>query len=111
MVPLEFLVPSLCVAAITHMTERGTVQDRLNQLMIMEEDRILEGFHQQVQKARDKDWNDKHIKKKTFKEGDLVLMYDRKSIQHPGKIRMHWLGPYEVKTVTDGDCIVKGLRR
>jgi hypothetical protein len=42
------------------------------------------------------------MKKKTFKEGDLVLMYDNKSLQHPGKIRMHWLGLYEVKFVTDG---------
>jgi hypothetical protein len=55
-----------------------------------------------VQKARDKSWHDRHIKKKTFKEGDLVLMYDNKSFQHPGKLRMHWLGPYEVKSVTDG---------
>jgi hypothetical protein len=70
--------------------------------MTMEEDQILEGFHQQVQKARDKAWHDKHIKKKTFKEGDLVLIYDNKSIQHLGKIRMHWLGPYEVKNVIDG---------
>jgi hypothetical protein len=57
--------------------------------MIMEEDKILEGFHQQVQKEREKYWHDKHIKKKTFKKGDLVLMYDNKFIQHPGKLRMH----------------------
>jgi hypothetical protein len=25
--------------------------------------------------------------------------------QHPGKFRMHWLGPYEVKTVTDGGSV------
>jgi hypothetical protein len=100
--PLEFLVPSLYIATITHMMKRGAVQDMLNQLMIMEEDRILAGFHQQVQKERDKAWHDKNIKKKTFKEGDLVLMYDSKSIQHPGKLRMHWLGPYKVKIVTDG---------
>jgi hypothetical protein len=67
----------------------------------MEEYRILAGFHQQVQKARDKAWHDKHINNKTFKEGDLVLMYDNKSIQHLGKLRMHWLGLYEVKNVTD----------
>jgi hypothetical protein len=73
--------------------------------MTMDEYQILAGFHQQVQKARDKDWNDKHIKKKTFKEGDLVLIYDSKSIQHPGKLRMHWLGPYKVKTVTDGGVV------
>jgi transposase InsO family protein len=101
-VPLEFLIPSLRVAAITQMTERDAIQERLHQLLAMEEDRILAGFHQQVQKARDKAWHDRHIKKKTFTEGDLVFLYDNKSFQHPGKLRMHWLGPYEVKSVTDG---------
>jgi hypothetical protein len=70
--------------------------------MIMEEDQILVGFHQKVKKARDKARYDRHIKKKTFKEGDLVLMYENKLFQHLGKFRMHWLGPYKVKTVTDG---------
>jgi hypothetical protein len=37
-VPLEFLVPSLRIAGITNMIERGTVQDKINQLMTMEED-------------------------------------------------------------------------
>jgi transposase InsO family protein len=54
MVPLEFPVPSLCVATITNMTERGAVQERLIQLMEMEEDMIMAGFHQEVQKVRDK---------------------------------------------------------
>jgi hypothetical protein len=44
-VPLEFLIPSLHVAAITHMIERGTIQERLNQLLSMEEDQILAGLH------------------------------------------------------------------
>jgi hypothetical protein len=50
--------------------------------MIMEEDSFLAGFHQEVQKERDKYWHDKHIKRKDFKEGDLVSMYDKKSLQH-----------------------------
>jgi hypothetical protein len=58
MVPLEFLVPSLCVATITNMKEKGVVQERLSHMMSMEEDRILVGFHQKVQKARDKAWHD-----------------------------------------------------
>jgi hypothetical protein len=29
-------------------------------------------------------------------------LYDSKFLQHPGKIRMHWSGPYEVKTIMDG---------
>jgi hypothetical protein len=36
-----------------------------------------------------------------FNEGDLVFLYDSKALQHPEKLRMHWLGPYEVKTITD----------
>jgi hypothetical protein len=100
-VPLEFLVPSLRIATITNITERGAIQERLSQMMIMEEDRILAGFHQEVQKARDKAWHDRHIKRKIFMEGDLILVYDSKSLQHPGKLRMHWLGPYEVKTFRD----------
>jgi hypothetical protein len=73
--------------------------------MIMEEDMIPAGFHQEVQKARDKAWHDRHIKRKDFKEGDLVLLYDSKSLKHLGKIRMHWLGPYEVKNVIDGGAV------
>jgi hypothetical protein len=73
--------------------------------MEMEEDRILVGFHQEVQKERDKAWHDRHIKRKSFKEGDLVLVYDSKFLQHPGKFRMHWLGPYEVKIVTEGGVV------
>jgi hypothetical protein len=110
MVPLDFLVPSLRVATITNMTERDAVKERLSQLMIMEEDRILAGFHQEVQKARDKAWHDRHIKRKKFKEGYLVLVYNNKSLQHPGKLRMHWLGQYEVNTVIDGgDVQLKNL--
>jgi hypothetical protein len=71
----------------------------------MEEDRILAGFHQEFQKTRDKSWHDRHIKRKTFKAGDLVLMYDSKSLQHLGKLVMHWLGPYEVQIVTDGRVV------
>jgi hypothetical protein len=73
-VPLEFLVRSLCIETITNMTEQGVVQERLSQLMIMEEDRILAGFHQEVWKERDKAWNDRHINKKNFKDGNLVLV-------------------------------------
>ena len=65
----------------------------------------MAGFHQQVQKARDKEWYDFHIKRKMFKEEDLVFFYDSKALQHPRKLRMHWLGPYEVKVVTDGGVV------
>lgn len=88
-VSLEYLIPSLHIVAITNMTERGTAQERLAQLMELEDDRIVVGFHHKVQKAKDKAWHDRHIKKKNFKEGDMVLLYDSKYLQHSEKFRMH----------------------
>jgi hypothetical protein len=49
-VTLEFPIPSLHVETITNMTERGAIKERLSQLMEMEEEMILVGFHQEVQK-------------------------------------------------------------
>jgi hypothetical protein len=73
--------------------------------MELEEDMIMVGFHQEVQKENDKAWHDRHIKKKIFKEGDMVLLYDNKYLQHPWKFRMHWLGTYEIKSITDGGVV------
>jgi hypothetical protein len=104
-VPLEFIVPSLHIATITNMKKRGTIKERLNQLMEIEEDMILAGFHQEVQKSRGKARHDRHIKRKIFKKGDLVFLYESKFFQHPRKFRMNWLGPYEVKTFKDGGSV------
>jgi hypothetical protein len=101
-VPMEYLVPSLRIVAFTGMDNTGVVQDRLAQLLELEEDRFIAGFHQQVQKEREKAYHDRHIKKKAFKQGDLVLLYDSKFMKHPGKFRTHWLGPFEVAYVTEG---------
>jgi hypothetical protein len=84
------------------MTKRGATQERLTQLMELEEDMIMVGFHQEVHKSKDKYCHDRHIKKKNIKEGDLVLLYENKYLQHPRKFRMHWLGPYEIKSIIYG---------
>jgi predicted SnoaL-like aldol condensation-catalyzing enzyme len=77
-------------------------------LVELEEERFIAGFHQQVQKEREKAYHEKHIKKKAFKQGDLVLVYDNKFIKNPGKFRTHWMGPYEVVYVTEGGhCAVE----
>ena len=101
-VPIEDLVPSLRIATFTDMDDTGVVQDRLAQLVELEEDRYIAGFHQQVQKERKKAYHDKHIKKKEFKQGDLVLVYENKFLKHLGKFKTHWLGPYEVAYVIEG---------
>jgi hypothetical protein len=53
-VPLDYLVPSMCIATITNMIEEGVVQERLDPLMELEEDRMLARFHKEVQKEKDK---------------------------------------------------------
>ena len=101
MMPMEYVVPSLKIAVLTEMTDIEIVNERLLHLLGLEEDRFIVGFHQQVQKAREKAWHDRHIKNKSFKVGDLVLLYDSKFAKFLGKYSMHWLGPDEVKHVTN----------
>jgi hypothetical protein len=61
------LDPSLIIAAFTDMDDIGAIQDRLAKLVELEEDRFIAGFHQQVQKEREKAYYDRHIGKKAFK--------------------------------------------
>ena len=100
--PMEYILPSLRVAQITGMTDIATVEERLALLLTLEEDRFIAGFHQTVQKAREKAWHDRHIKNKTFQIGDLVLLYDSKFLKFPWKFKTHWLGPYQIQQVTEG---------
>ena len=51
---------------------------------------------------RAKQGGDRHIKSKTIKARDLVLMYDNKFVWFLGKFCMHWLGTYQVRYVTEG---------
>ena len=73
--PMEYIIHSLQVAALTEMADEETLNERLLHLVGQDEDRFIAGFHQQVQKEREKAWHDRHIKQKTFKVGDLVLLY------------------------------------
>ena len=56
--PMEYTVPSLCIAALTGMMDREALEERFTQLEELEEERFLAGFHQQVQKQREKAWHD-----------------------------------------------------
>ena len=88
-IPMEYIIPSLRVSQITEIADTHNMNERLAQLLALEEDRFIAGFHQKVQKAREKAWHDRHIKSKTFQIGDLVLLYDSKFIKFPGKFKTH----------------------
>ena len=66
---------------------------------------FIAGFHQQVQKVREKAWHDRHIKQKKFQVGDLVLLRGSKFVKFPGKFKVHKLGPYVIKEITDGGAV------
>jgi len=58
-------------------------------LIALEEEIFIVGFHEKVQKGREKAWHDMHIKKMKFHVGDLVLLYDSKFMKFPGKFKIH----------------------
>jgi hypothetical protein len=45
-VPMEYLVPILRIGAFRGMDDTDIVQDRLAQLIEIEEDKFIAGFHQ-----------------------------------------------------------------
>ena len=47
---MEYIVPSLRIAAVIEMTNTGVVEESLAQLIQMEEERFITGFHQNVEK-------------------------------------------------------------
>ena len=102
---MEYIVPSLRIIALTKMTDTDAVEERLAQLVQMEEERFIAGFHQNVEKQRHKAWHDHHIGTKQFKVDGLVLMYDNKFFKHPGKLKTHWLGPYVVAHITEAGMV------
>jgi hypothetical protein len=46
--PMEFIVPSLCIVTLTEVTDFGGVDKILSELVELEEDCFIEIFHQQV---------------------------------------------------------------
>ena len=46
------------------MTDTDVVEERLAQLIQMEEECFIAGFHQNVEKQQQKAWHDRHIRTK-----------------------------------------------
>ena len=98
--PMEYIVLSLQIVALTKMIDTSAIEERLTQLIQMEEECFITGFHQNMEKQRQKAWHDRHIRTKQFKVGGLILMYDNKFLKHLGKLKTHWLGPFVVVHIT-----------
>jgi transposase InsO family protein len=62
--PVKFIVSIPHIAMMTNLTNSNIVEEILSHLLVLEEDRFMAGFHQQVQKTRENAWYDIYIKKK-----------------------------------------------
>ena len=102
---MEYIVLCLYIAKTNSMADEVTLEGWATQLVQLEEDLFIVGFHQRVKKDRQKAWHDRHNKNKQFSQGDLVLLYDSKFMKHPGKLQMHWICPYLVYSITSGGAV------
>ena len=64
--PMEYIVPSLCIVAATSMADEAALEERLDQLVQLKEDLSVVGFHQRIEKDRQKAWHDRHINNKQY---------------------------------------------
>ena len=62
--PMEYIVSSLCIVATTRIDDEATQEERVEQLVQLEEDHFIVGFHQYIEKDQHKAWHDRHIKNK-----------------------------------------------
>ena len=90
-VPMEFLVPSLRIAAENKLSPADLVNHRFDQLLELEEDRLQSTYVAEIIQQRRQAWVNRNIKFKLFKEKDLVLLYNSKLGAHAGNsIEVHW---------------------
>ncbi len=79
-VPMEFVIPSLRIAVTEKLSPEESVQNRIDQLMQLDEDRIHSSYTTSIIRNRRTEWVNRHVKQKNFKEQDLVLVYRSKLV-------------------------------
>ncbi|XP_062103091.1 uncharacterized protein LOC133814105 [Humulus lupulus] len=74
-------------------------QQRMLQLHELEEIHNEEYESSRIYKEKTKAFHDKHILRKSFVEGQKVLMYHSRLKLFPGKLKSRWLGSFSVTKV------------
>ncbi|XP_074292846.1 uncharacterized protein LOC141619724 [Silene latifolia] len=69
------------------------------QIQEMEELRLDSYDNAAIYKEKARAWHDKMTARRSFKEGDKVLVFQNRFKLFPGKLRSRWFGPYIVKKV------------
>ena len=92
-VPMEFMVPSLRMAMQENLPMEKAREERIQELLNLEEDRQQSILVTEAVQKRRKAWADRHGKQKVFTKGDHVLIFNSKLGKHPGKLKLRWIGP------------------
>ena len=104
---IEVEIPSLHVIMETKLSEAEWVQNKFDQLNLIEENRMTALCHGQLYQKRMKKYFDKKVKPREFREGDLVL---RKIMSFKtdskGKWTPNFEGPYVVKKAFSGGALI-----
>jgi hypothetical protein len=105
--PIEVEIPSLRVLMETELEEAEWVQNRYDQLNLIEEKRLTAICHGQLYQKRIKRAFDKKVRPREFKVGELVLKRIISPHRDPrGKWVPNYEGPYVVKKVFSGGALV-----
>jgi len=80
-------------------------EKRILDLHELDELRLNAYENAKLYKEKTKRWHDKHIVRREFREGDVVLLYNSRLRLFPGKLKSRWNGPYQVQKVFNHGAI------
>ena len=84
---------------------KATGKKRLLQLSELDELRLEAYESSRIYKERAKKWHDKHLIKKWFEEGDMVLLFNSRLKLFSGKLQSRWSGPFQVAKVLPNGAV------
>lgn len=93
---IELEVPSLRIAVDERLGDIASLQFRLSELEKLDENRAHALMVMEAIQKRRKSYYDSKLQLKTIKPNDLVLLYDSRFQNFPGKFQVRWHGPYKV---------------
>ncbi|OMO57947.1 Integrase, catalytic core [Corchorus capsularis] len=95
-VPIEVEIPSLKIYRELRLEEDEWIQERIDQLNLIDEKRVTAICHGQLYQRRMERAYNKKVRPRQFKEGDLVLKRIFPDQRDPrGKWTPNWEGPYK----------------
>lgn len=110
MVPMEFMIPSLRMAIEGKLPMEESREERIQELLTLEEERQHNILVAKAVQKRRKAWADRHGKQKMFNKGDHVLVFNSKLGKHLEKLKLRWIGPCVIeKEVAPGNFALRNL--